>query len=66
MRERYAGTPVHRCSQDRGKTHQYATSAPNEYPAGSVPRETGWESREVAISRLPDHNRITVCRPKRV
>jgi hypothetical protein len=62
---KYAGTPVHRCSDDRGKTHSYATTAPNEYPEGSVPRETGWERHETFISKIPGNNRITVCRPKR-
>jgi hypothetical protein len=62
---KYAGTPVHRCSEDRGKTHSYATSPANEYPDGSVPRETGWERKETFISKIPGNNRITVCRPKR-
>ena len=63
---KYAGTPVNRSSERRSKTHEYRTSAPNDYPSGSVPMETGWEhGPDASISRIKDHNRVTVCRPKR-
>lgn len=56
---------VHRSSQQRAKTHSYETSEPNAYPRGSVPVETGAYRAEGSISKIPNHNRITVCRPKR-
>ena len=56
---------VHRCSADRRKTHRYETTAPNEYPTGSVPKETGAYAYDTSVSRIPNHNRITVCRPKK-
>lgn len=34
----------------------------NEYPAGSVPVETGWYDKEHALSKPDGHNKITVCR----
>ena len=35
----------------------------NEYCPGSVPVETGWErGPDVAISRIPQNNKMTVCR----
>lgn len=42
--------------------HVEKTYAPNAYPDGSVPKETGWQSREGSISALPGHNAMTVCR----
>ncbi len=62
----YAGTPVHRSSDSRGKTHRYETSAPNEYPACAPNAGGGWESGpDASISKIRGNNRITVCRPKR-
>ena len=48
----------------RSKTHapKSKTYKPNDYPAGSVPVETGWFDHEHAISKHGDNNRITVCR----
>lgn len=57
---------VRRKSAERGKSHTYETSAPNAYPAGSVPKETGYGARDISSGGfLPNHNRITVCRPKK-
>ena len=57
---------VHRCSQDRSRTHRYETTAPNEYPKGVVPVETGYGTRDISSGGfLKNHNRITVCRPKK-
>ena len=48
--------------EGEAKGHVEKTYASNEYPEGSVPMETGWQSREGSISRLPGHNAMTVCR----
>jgi len=54
-------TPIRR---ERPK-YTEAQSRANDYPAGSVPKETGWQSREGSISKLSGHNKITVCRGRK-
>jgi len=57
-------TRVKRASE--GPRYTERTSGANDYPEGSVPRETGWYGHDGdSISRLPGHNRITVCRGRK-
>lgn len=57
---------VRRSSDERSRTHRYETTAPNEYPKGCVPVETGYGVRDISSGGfLKNHNRITVCRPKK-
>lgn len=57
-------TRVKRASE--GPRYTERTSAANAYPAGCVPEETGAYGHDGdSISRLPGHNRITVCRGRK-
>jgi hypothetical protein len=55
---------VHRGTQ---RSRTVTQSGSNEYPEGCVPKEEGWNGpRDMAISRIPGNNNISVCRVKRV
>ena len=50
---------------DDAPRYKERRAAPNDYPEGSVPKESGWQAREGAISRIPGNNAITVCRGRK-